>query len=421
MPYSHTAPANNIAAFDAATIRSMFPALVESEQTYLDSAATTQKPRPVVETIERYHSARTANAGRGTYPWATALSEEIADVRDRSKRFINAEHWDEVVFTDGATAALNAVAMSWGLNVLDDGDQILYSPHDHASAVYPWHHLRGVLARFGRHIDLVPYRTTQHGEADTDDIAAKVSARTRLIATSHLHHVFGARTTLQELRNRVDPAILLCFDCSQSGGHMPVDVTELRADFAIFAGHKMFGAPGTGMLYCRRRVHPDLLPFLPGGGSAVRVGDSGLEPTTMPQALEGGTPNIPGILALGTALELLETVGMATIAAHNHALTMRLIEGLRAVPGLEFLPGPAFDATASGYGIVSFTLDSISAADLGFVLAEFGFLVRTGAHCMPDSNETEQPSVRVSTHIYNTADDIEHFIDCVHTIAEEVT
>ncbi|WP_330180606.1 aminotransferase class V-fold PLP-dependent enzyme [Nocardia sp. NBC_01503] len=413
------APASN--ARDAALSRHMFPALRETQEVYLDSASTTQKPESVIAAVDGYHSVRTANAGRGTYAWATSLTREIDGVRERMAGFIGA-HPDEVVFTGGSTAGFNAVALSWGLTNLRAGDEILYSPRDHASNVYPWAQLRQLLAGFGRAIGLVPYRVNELGEADSDDIAAKVTPRTRLIAVSHLHHVFGALTTLEELRGRIDPSIALCFDCSQSGGHLPVDVRELDADFAVFAGHKMFGAPGTGVLYCRRRRHPELAPFLPGGNSGVFLDDSGLRAGPMPQRMEGGTPNIPGILALGAALDVLDNLGLDTIRTHNRALTQRLITGLRAIPGLDFLPGPAYAPCETGYGIVSFTLAGISANDLGFVLGELGFLVRAGAHCVPSNNEPgDEDSVRVSTHIYNTFDEIDRFTHSVATIAEEVS
>ncbi|MEV6216746.1 aminotransferase class V-fold PLP-dependent enzyme [Nocardia sp. NPDC051833] len=399
-----------------ATIRDRFPALADPAVVYLDSAATTQKPDTVIAAVTGYHAEHTANAGRGTYSWATALSARIAAVRSRAAAFVGAAHPDEIVFTAGATAALGAVAYSWGLAVLDDGDEILYNPADHASNVLPWHHLRDTLARFGRRIVLRPYRSTAAGEADIDDIAAQVGPRTRLITTSHLHHVYGGLTTLEELRGRIDPEILLCFDCSQSGGHLPVDVLDLGADFAVFAGHKMFGAPGIGLLYCRRRVHDRLRPFLPGGHSGVRVGDAGLITTGMPEMLEGGTYNIPGILSLAPAFDLLDELDPIAIAAHNRELTLRLIDGLRPLPGLEFLPGPAYAGCAVGYGIVSFTLDGISATDLGFVLADAGFLVRTGAHCVPGT-EPGADSVRVSTHLYNTLDEIDRFVACVAGLA----
>nr|WP_255508357.1 aminotransferase class V-fold PLP-dependent enzyme [Nocardia sp. CS682] len=199
-----------------------------------------------------------------------------------------------------------------------------------------------------------------------------------------------------------------------------MDVTELGADFAIFAAHKMFGAPGTGILYCHRRVHDKLVPFLPGGNSGVLVSEAGLVPAAMPALLEGGTHNIPGILAFGSALEVLESFDIGAIAAHNRELTVRLIDTLRPIDGLEFLPGPAFTPSEVGYGIVSFTLDGITATDLGFVLSELGFLVRTGLHCTAADGAQADDSVRVSTHIYNTADEIDRFTKCVMTIAEEV-
>ncbi|MFC4372691.1 aminotransferase class V-fold PLP-dependent enzyme [Nocardia halotolerans] len=398
------------------TVRDRFPALADPGVVYLDSAATTQKPDTVIAAVTGYLSEHTANAGRGSYGWSTTLAARIAAIRTRAAGFLGARHPDEIVFTGGATAALGAIAHSWGLAVLDDGDEILYNPADHAANVLPWLHLRDTLARFGRRIVLRPYGSTRTGEADVDDILAQVGPRTRLITTSHLHHVYGGLSTLEELRGRIDPAIALCFDCAQSGGHLPVDVTALDADFAVFAGHKMFGAPGTGLLYCRRRVHDRLRPFLPGGHSGVRATEAGLLSTGMPELLEGGTHNIPGILSLAAAFDLLDELDLFAVAAHNRQLTLRLIEGLRTVPGVEFLPGPAHAGCAVGYGIVSLTLDGISAADLGFVLTESGFLVRTGAHCVPGADPAAG-SVRVSTHLYNTLDEIDRFVACVAGIA----
>lgn len=399
-------------------VREDFPALAAAAEVYLDSAATTQKPRAVVDAVREYHASATANAARGTYPWATALTQRIAEVRAHTARFVGAANPRDIVFTSGATAALNAVALSWGLTALRDGDEILYSPRDHAANVHPWHLLRDTLARFGRRIELVPYRVTPTGHADTADIAAQLGPRTRLLTVTHLHHVFGSLTTLADLRDRLPERVLLCFDCSQSGGHLPVDVTTLGADFAVFAAHKMFAAPGVGVLYCHPRVHPDLRPFLPGGATDAQLGAGGFDTGRMPGLLEGGTPNIPGILSLGAALEVLESYGMTAVARHNAALTHRLIAGLRTIAGVDFLPGPASGGQDRGHGIVSFTLDGISAADLGFVLAEYGFLVRTGTHCVP-GGAGDSESVRVSTHIYTGLDDIDRFTDRVRALAEE--
>ena len=165
------------------------------------------------------------------YPWSTRAARMLADTRERAARFVGADGPDEIVFVSGTTAGLNAVAMSWGLANLRDGDEILFSPLGHASNVYPWVHLRQLLARFGTSIALVPYAVTATGAADPADIAAKVSSRTRLIVATHIHNLFGSMTTLAELSGRLDPSIRLCFDCSQSVGHVPVHVASLGADF----------------------------------------------------------------------------------------------------------------------------------------------------------------------------------------------
>ncbi|MGC9665390.1 aminotransferase class V-fold PLP-dependent enzyme [Planosporangium sp. 12N6] len=403
-----------------AGIRQRFPALVADPRVvYLDSASTTQKPGPVVDTVVRYLAEETANAGRGTYPWANRVTRRVERVREQVARFVGAGSPDEIVFTAGATASLNAVALAWGLANLRDGDEILLNPRDHSSNVYPWLNLQRILHRFGTTVHLVPYGVTATGEADTDDILSKIGVRTRLITTSHVHNVFGSMTTLEELRGRIDSSVLLCFDCSQSAGHVPIDVTALGADFAAFSAHKMFGAPGTGVLYCHRRVHRQVQPFLPGGHSGVAVDSGVLRATGMPYLLEGGTADVAGILALGAAIEFIDDVGIATIAAHNRDLTLQVVDRLRRIPALEFLPGVAAATCRVGYGIVSFTVDGVAAGDLGFALASRDFYVRTGSHCLPDA-QPQDDSVRVGLHVYNTADEIHRFADFLELIVKEV-
>ncbi len=405
-----------------ALAREQFPALTaDPGVVYLDSAATTQKPRPVIDAVTAALSGQTANPGRGSYPWSARGARRIAEVREQAVRFIGAAGADEIVFTSGATAGLNAVALSWGLANLADGDEILYGPHDHTSNVYPWVRLRQLLARFGRRISLVPYAVTAAGEADTADIAAKVSPRTRLITVAHVHHVFGGLTTLEELRGRLGPAVRLCFDCTQSAGHVPLDVARLGCDFAVFSGHKMFGVAGTGVLYARRRVHHELTPFLPGGGSGVRLAGDGLGGPClgglrMPDGLEGGTPDLSGISALGAAMEFIDGVGLEPIAAHNQALTRFLVERLAGLPGVTLLPGPAWAACPVGYGIVSFRVDGVRSDDVGFALSSRGFYVRTGSHCMAGGEYDD--SVRVSVHAYNAGYELERFTAFLALIAE---
>ena len=405
-----------------ALAREQFPALTaDPGVVYLDSAATAQKPRSVIDAATAALADRTANPARSSYSWSTRGARRIAEVREQAARFIGAASADEIVFTPGATAGLNAVALSWGLANLADGDEILLSPHDHSSNVYPWVHLRQMLGRFGRRIALVPYAVTAAGEADAADIAAKISPRTRLVTVTHVHNVFGALTTLEELRGRLGPAVRLCFDCSQSAGHIPVDVTLLGCDFAVFSGHKMFGVAGTGMLYARRRVHPELAPFLPGGGSGVGLADGGLAgglgQLRMPDGLEGGTPDLAGISALGAAMDFIGGIGLEPIAAHNRALTRFLAERLRELPRVRLLPGVAWAACPVGYGIVSFRVKGVRSDDVGFALSSQGFYVRTGNHCLPAGSEYED-SVRVSVHVYNCGYELERLTAFLALIAE---
>jgi cysteine desulfurase/selenocysteine lyase len=402
-----------------ALARDQFPALLaEPGIVYLDSAATTQKPQCVIDAVAAELTTATANPGRGVYPWSSRAARRVAEVRGRVARFIGAQGPDEVVFVPGATAGLNAVALSWGMANLADGDEILFSPLDHSSTVYPWLNLRQLLARSGTRITLVPYLVTATGEADTADIASKVSPRTRLIVATHVHSLFGSMTTLEELRGRIGAQVRLCFDCTQSAGHVPLDVAGLDADFVVFSAHKMFGIPGTGVLYARRRVHPELAPFLPGGGSAVGLQEGRLQGPRMPEGLEGGTPDLPGIAALGAALDFIDELGIGRIAAHGRALTAFLIDRLREVAHLTLLPGVAWGQCPAGYGIVSFRLDGVRSDDLGFALSAHGFYLRAGRHCLPAGSGYED-SVRVSVHVYNSGEELSRLAGVLSGLVEE--
>ncbi|WP_279582539.1 aminotransferase class V-fold PLP-dependent enzyme [Fodinicola feengrottensis] len=262
-----------------------------------------------------------------------------------------------------------------------------------------------ILRRLGVQVRLVPYEMTGAGEIDVEDLLGKVTHRTRIVVATHIHHVFGSLSALDDL----NPSIVRCLDCSQSVGHVDVDVQQLGVDFAVFSAHKLFGSPGAGVLYCHRRVHDRLDPFLPGGSGRTTAG--------LPALLEGGTPNIPAVLSLGKAIDFVAEVGIDRIAEHVRLLTRLVVERLRTVPRLEFTPGPAWSRCAAGYGIVSFRLPEISASDVGFALSSENFYVRTGNHCLPEGADFED-SVRVSLHLYNTEAEVERFADFLGRVAK---
>lgn len=360
-----------------------------------------------------------ANPGRGSYPWSTAATKRVEAVRAQAARFVGASSPEEVVFTSGATASLNAVALAWGLPSLRDGDEILYGPHDHVSNVYPWFRLRDLLARSGVRIGLVPYRITRSGMPDVADLLGKVSPRTRLITVTHLHGLFGSLAPVGQLRDGAGASVRICLDCSQSGGHLPLNLTGLGVDFAAFSAQKMFGLSGVGMAYFRAGTHAGLGPFLPGGtgGGPDTSGAPGT--VTMPGDLEAGTANVTGIVALGAALTFLAEAGVELVAAHQTALTAQLVSRLRGIRPVRFLPGPGAGDDKAGHGIVSFQLDGARSADVGFALGQAGFYVRAGRNCQPPDSPFAD-SVRVSMDLYNSGHEIDRLADHLSSLVSEV-
>ena len=370
-------------------IRTEFPFFAaRPELTYLDSAATTQKPQVVLEAMDRHLRTGTANPGRGSYRLASTLTSAIEEVRARAATFIGAGDPASVAFTNGATGSLNAITQCWGAHNLRAGDEVLLSPSDHAANVEPWFQLA---ERTG--VRIVPYQLTASGIPDLTDVAEKVTPATKVVVLTHVHNVFGERTDIAEIRRRIGSDIVISVDAAQSVGHIPLDTTALGADFVAFSAHKMFGPPGVGVLWAAPRVAADMRPAVVGGGMSGRSG--------LTEIVEAGTLNTVGIVGFGAALGFIESIGTKVISARLSAMTRILVERLKTMSNVELLPGTAFSTGLTGYGIVSFRVPGMSAADAGFVLDADGICVRTGGHCAHDSQLAGE-SVRISAHIYNT-------------------
>lgn len=398
-------------------IRSQFPFFAaHPDLTYLDSAATTQKPLAVIDAVVSHLSA-SANAGRGTYALANRAERKIQDVRDTVSRFLNANGSHEIVFTSGATESLNLVALSWGLSHLKDGDEILYCKEDHASAVLPWVRLKETLAERGITIHLVPFAMSDAGDVSAADVIALVGERTRLIALTHVHNVFGDKANVQNIRKGIPPHVRISLDASQSAGHVSLDVQTLGADFVSFSGHKMFAPEGIGILWVHEDLHDSLSPVkVGGGGGSMDETKLRLDARKMPYLLEAGTYNATGIVGLGAAIQFMNQVGIEEIARHMNLLTRTLIDKLRITDRVELLPGVADSGCMGGFGIVSFRIEGMTSQEAGFVLAERGILVRTGSHCAA-KGDREHDAIRVSFHAYNTLDDIDRLIDALSLFA----
>ncbi len=376
-------------------LRAQFPIFTGNpDLVYFDSAATSQKPRAVLDAVHDYLTTANANAGRGTYPWANRTTALIERVRDRVKDFLGDPQpgTSTVHFTSGTTEALRSVARDWLTEYLRDGDEIVVPLADHEANVSPWREAVGVLGRRGVRVRVVPM-PYQEASRDYDHRALPglLSPRTRFVAATHVHHVYGADMNVHRIREAAGPDTVICLDAAQSVGHLPVSVAELDVDFVAFSGHKALALPGTGALWARQERGP---AYRPGGWS--------------------GTPNTAGVASLEAALDWLETAGPDRIGRWTSALATRLTDGLRRLEAYEVLGCrtnlAAGSPTQPRAGLVTFRHRHVSSSDLGFILFSHGFMVRCDQHCQGSAGE-KTGSVRVSTHVYNAPEEIDRLVE----------
>ncbi|GID29795.1 aminotransferase class V-fold PLP-dependent enzyme [Paractinoplanes brasiliensis] len=376
-----------------AALRRQFPIIVANPGlAYLDSAATAQKPQPVLDAAWAYLNSENANASRGSYTWGNRTTERIERARMRVRAFLDDPDPSRsgVHFVSGATEGLRTVARDWLTGYLRDGDEIIIPYADHSANMLPWLEAVQLLDRQGIRVIVheMPYDSAQ--EYDVARLARLVTDRTRFIATTQVHHVYGGDMNVHRLRRVAGPGVVICVDAAQSAGHLPISVRDLDADFVVFSGHKAMALPGTGVVWAANRQGP---VFTPGGWA--------------------GTPNTSGIVSLAAALDWLDAAGTTRIARWTVALGARLTDGLRRLPSYEVLGCqdslPAASAVQQRHGIITFRHHRIGSNDLGFVLADAGFLVRADDHCQGERGE-RTTSVRVSLHVYNTAEEIDRLL-----------
>lgn len=391
-------------------LRARFPYFASNADTiYLDSAATTQKPDVVLESAYRTLSVNCANAGRGVYRSATRLASDVEEAREKVRRFLNAAGDDLVLFTSGASESLRVVGEILAPRALEAGDEVLLCEEDHRASVLPLKNAVAELARRGKHVSIETLDVRRHGAIDIDALAGRLGAKSRLVSLTHIHNVFGNDLRVDRLRGSLPARTLVSLDASQSVGHIPVDVRELPIDFLSFSAHKMFGLPGTGILWVRAAIADEL--ELRGRSTGLRAA------LDLQDYLEHKTLNIPGIVALGAAIDFIEGIGVDSMSERLAVLTQRLLRGLRSIGVIQFLPGAAHWACPCGHGILSFRIPRIRSSDVGFILDAEGICVRTGTHCMWSGSRSEE-SIRVSMHVYNTEDEVDRFVGVLSDICE---
>lgn len=392
----------------APNVRDDFPLLAQTQDgkplVYLDSAATSQKPRVVLEALVEYYRTYNANVHRGLYRIAERATLAYEEARRKLATFIGAQP-EEVVFVRGTTEGLNLVAYAFGRARVRPGDEILLTEMEHHSNLVPWQILaqeRGARLRF------IPVR--EDGTLDLDRLDELLSERTRIVAVTHQSNVLGTINPVRVIADRAhEIGAVVVVDGAQSVPHMPVDVRLLGCDFLAFSGHKMCGPTGIGVLWGRRELLEAMPPFHGGGEMIERVE---LERSTYkppPHKFEAGTPNIADAIALGVAADYLRTIGLDAIRAHEKSLVRYALAQLSEVRGVRVY-GPR-DPELRG-GAVAFTLDGVHPHDVAQVLDSEGICVRAGHHCAQPLHRRlgVQSTTRASLYLYNTPEDIDALV-----------
>ena len=370
---------------------------------YLDNAATTQRPRQVIQSIVDVYEKQYANVHRGIH-WLSDQSTDLyEESRETVRAFINAPSKEEVIFTYGTTEGINLVARSWGDANLKAGDEILLTEMEHHANLVPWQQLA---ARTGCKLRHIPI--TDDGHLRMDLLPSLLTERTKLVAVAAVSNVLGTINPIAEIIRQAHAAgALVLIDAAQSAPHMATDVQALDCDFLVFSAHKMLGPSGVGILYGKRALLEAMPPFLGGGSMIRRVKLDSFEPADLPAKFEAGTPPIVPAIGLGAAIRYLNDVGLEAIHAHEQLLAARAHEVLETIGGVRFLgPQPSEKA-----GIVSFTMSAMHAHDIAQLLDRAGVAVRAGHHCtMPLHKRLGiTASARASFYFYNTLAEVETF------------
>ncbi len=385
--------------------RDTFPLLTARDIAYLDSAASAQKPKAVLDRMRQFYESSYANIHRAVYPLSEAATEAYESARARVARFLNAPSADSIVFTRNATEGVNLVANSFGAR-LRAGDRILVTTLEHHANIVPWQ----LLCERSR-LELLPAPIDATGDLDLDALDALLARKPKLVAVTAASNALGTRTPIKEIVTRAHQAgAIVLVDGAQAAPHFAIDVTDWDCDFLVFTGHKLYGPDGIGVLYGK----PDLLAAMPpwqGGGDMIRtVSFAGTEYADPPQRFEAGTPPIGPAVGLAAAIDFIESVGWAQIEAHDRALTRYALDRMAEIPGIRPVGAPK-----ERIGIVSFTLDGVHPHDAGSLLGERGVCVRTGHHCaQPLMDHLGLPgTIRASFGVHNDAGDIDRLADAL--------
>lgn len=393
---------------DIKKIREEFPVLSQKvngrDLVYFDNAATSQKPRQVIQALTEYYESYNANIHRGIHTLAEKATKAYEETRAAVKGFINAPSAEEIIFVRGVTEAINLVASSYGRAFISEGDEVVISAMEHHSNIVPWQILceekKAVLR-------IIP--VSDEGELVMDAFAELLSDRTRVVAVNHASNSLGTINPVKEIvRMAHERGAVVLIDGAQAGAHLEIDVTDLDCDFYCLSAHKMYGPTGAGVLYGKRRILDSMPPYQGGGEMIKEVTFAKTTYNELPYKFEAGTPNIADVIAFRSALEFIKSHGRENIRAHEHDLLVYATEKVGSLPAVT-LVGTAKEKVS----VLSFVVDGIHPFDIGQMLDARGIAVRTGHHCTQPLMDRFgiEGTVRASFAVYNTKDEIDLLVE----------
>ena len=398
------------ATFDPVTIRREFPTLEQSVNgrplVYLDNAATSQKPRVVLDALQAYYENDNSNVHRGIHELSRRATVAYEESRAKVAGWVGAAEPAEIIWTRGTTEAINLMSTAWGLDNVGEGDEILISVLEHHSNIIPWQLLARRTGAVIKYIEL-----DEQGRWILDELPRLLTDRTKVVAISHVSNALGTVNPVKRVAAAAHEAgALVLVDGAQGAVHMKVDVQDLGVDCYAFSGHKMCGPTGIGALWARRDLLDSMEPYQGGGEMIHFVGRDESSWATVPHKFEAGTPNIAGAIGMGAAIDFLSGVGMDAIAKHEHELLKYALERMNAVDGIRIY-GPQSPDEHSA--LISFTLGDAHPHDISTILDSEGIAVRAGHHCaqLAMQHFGISATARASIYLYNTESDIDRLIE----------
>ncbi len=394
--------------FDPKKIKKDFPILSKKINgkplVYLDNAATTQKPKVVIDKIKDYYENYNSNVGRSSNPLADKATSAFEHTRKSVQEFIHAKYDKEIIFTRNTTESLNLIARTWGEQNVFEGDEILVSVFEHHSNFVPWQ----ILTK-KKNAKFLVAPINNDLELDIEKFKKLLSSKTKIVAISASSNVLGLKEDMKKIAEIVranSPHAIFVVDGAQSVAHESTNVQKMDADFFTFSGHKIFGPTGVGVLYGKKHLLETMPPFLMGGGMINEVSETDTEFSEIPQKFEAGTPDISGVIALAEAIEYIEKIDFKEIQRHEEYLLSKAISLFEKEPGIKIFTPKSLEKRSA---ILSFTHEKIHPHDIAQIFSEEGICIRSGMHCAhPLHNFLKIPATsRLSFSIYNTEEDIE--------------